>query len=155
MKQSTVFLAIFVAIAVAAFGTVYTFSNQEVPLAEPLAYQAASPAGEVAGVTTQEQLVEVPVTITFADGSTQSQTPALAVGSSVLDYTLQTCLQAGLAIELEASEFGTLIKAIGQDTNGTNDQYWTYTVNGEFATVGAAEYQTSAGDRIDWTFSGF
>lgn len=33
--------------------------------------------------------------------------------------------------------------------------YWTYTVNGEMASVGAGEYKLTPGDKIEWNLAAF
>lgn len=33
--------------------------------------------------------------------------------------------------------------------------YWTYTVNGEMATVGAGEYKLTPGDKVEWSLAAF
>lgn len=46
------------------------------------------------------------------------------------------------------------IEAIeGFKQNPNDNIYWTYTVNGEFAEVGAAEYQLADGDQVIWTLT--
>lgn len=46
------------------------------------------------------------------------------------------------------------IEAIeGFNQNPSENIYWVYTVNGEFAEVGAADYQLTDGDQVIWTLA--
>lgn len=58
-------------------------------------------------------------------------------------------------VEREYAGFGTIVEAIGAFLNGTDDKYWTYTVNGLFAPVGAGAYVVKDGDFIEWKFSAY
>ena len=51
------------------------------------------------------------------------------------------------------SGLGTLIESIGGKTNGTNNKYWQYKVNGIMPPVGADKLEVKSGDVIDWYFS--
>ncbi|MBI2633979.1 MAG: DUF4430 domain-containing protein [Parcubacteria group bacterium] len=52
----------------------------------------------------------------------------------------------------EYSGLGVLITRIGSKSNGEEDKYWQYLVNGEFAKVGADSYILGAGDIVEWKF---
>lgn len=58
-----------------------------------------------------------------------------------------------LMSEKEYAGLGTLVERLGDFKNGTDGKYWTYTVNGTFAPVGADVYQPKSGDLIEWTFA--
>jgi hypothetical protein len=53
----------------------------------------------------------------------------------------------------EYSELGTLVESIGDKTNGVDDKYWQYTVNGVMPQVGADKLEVKSGDVIEWHFS--
>ena len=44
------------------------------------------------------------------------------------------------------------IDGINGITNGDDDRYWQYYVNGEFANVGCSQYILHNGDLVEWRF---
>jgi hypothetical protein len=48
---------------------------------------------------------------------------------------------------------GTLVESIGDKTNGMDDKYWQYKVNGIMPQVGADKLEVKSGDTIEWYFS--
>jgi len=66
-------------------------------------------------------------------------------GEVVLDT-----MKAGIAIRTEISEFGEFVTGIGDVDADSSKNFWGYTVNGEFAEVGAGEYVAKEGDQIEW-----
>jgi hypothetical protein len=52
------------------------------------------------------------------------------------------------------SGMGVLVEGIGGKTNGTDQKYWQYKVNGTMPMVGADQYQLASGDSIEWYFTG-
>ncbi len=52
----------------------------------------------------------------------------------------------------EYSGLGTLVESMGGNTNGTNDQYWQYKVNGIMPQIGADKLEVKSGDTIEWYF---
>src|SRR3989338_2648228 len=58
-----------------------------------------------------------------------------------------------LALEYkEFSGLGVLIEKIGTEKNGTDQKYWQYWANNEYAQVGADMYKVKSGDIIEWKF---
>lgn len=52
----------------------------------------------------------------------------------------------------EYSGLGTLVESMGGNTNGTDDQYWQYKVNGIMPQIGADKLEVKDGDTIEWYF---
>lgn len=52
----------------------------------------------------------------------------------------------------EYSGLGVLVEGIGGKTNGVNDEYWQYKVNGVMPQVGADKLEVKNGDAIEWYF---
>lgn len=52
----------------------------------------------------------------------------------------------------EYSGLGVLVESIGGKTNGANDEYWQYKVNGVMPQVGADKLEVKSGDVIEWYF---
>ena len=72
----------------------------------------------------------------------------LPSGSSVFDL-MTAC---NIPFE-EQGGFVTSINGISQDTDA--GKYWIYYINGEYASVGAADYIVMDGDEITWKLEGF
>ena len=51
-------------------------------------------------------------------------------------------------------ELGILIESMGDNTNGTGNKYWQYTVNDVAPMIGADTYVLKYGDRVVWEFKG-
>ncbi|MDD5433419.1 MAG: DUF4430 domain-containing protein [Candidatus Pacebacteria bacterium] len=49
-------------------------------------------------------------------------------------------------------EMGVLIQSIGTTTNGTDNKYWQYWVNGVLGEVAADKKFLKPGDRVEWKF---
>lgn len=47
---------------------------------------------------------------------------------------------------------GTLVTAMGGQTNGTDSRYWQYEVNGEMPMVGADNYKLNGDESVVWEF---
>jgi hypothetical protein len=58
----------------------------------------------------------------------------------------------GYRVWVKHSSMGDYVTRIG-DVQGDSSHYWLYKVNGKLASVGAGEYHTKSGDRIEWRFS--
>jgi hypothetical protein len=60
----------------------------------------------------------------------------------------------GFTYEIEETAYGPYLKRIAQDSaSGSNG--WQYAVNGELASVGAADYELEEGDEVVWHYGGF
>src|SRR3989344_6944886 len=74
-------------------------------------------------------------------------------GATVLELLRMESAAEGFVLsEKEYAGLGILVELLGDFQNGTDGKYWTYTVNGAFAPVGADVYEPRSGDLIEWTF---
>jgi len=48
------------------------------------------------------------------------------------------------------SSYGAYVDSINGVKGGTDGKYWTFYVNGAMSQQGAGDYQTKAGDSIEW-----
>lgn len=150
MSRSAFFWVLVLALSVASGVTIYTYANQAMPVGTEVVYADKTP-GRVAGVETAETVVTV--TVDFGDDAPRTFTSDNAKENTALEHTVQTLVDNNIPFELNTSSFGTLLQSVDGRVNGTDGKFWTYTVNGEFATVGAAEYQVKSGDTVAWSFS--
>jgi hypothetical protein len=61
-------------------------------------------------------------------------------------------LKAKATVITKDSSYGEYVDTVNGVTGGTDGKYWAFYVNGSLAQVGAADYQTKAGDKIVWKF---
>lgn len=82
------------------------------------------------------------------------------IQSKVVEYegkagqTVYDLLKANNDVQADTSSFGVMVKSI----NGlaqTDKEFWTYTVNGAMAEVGADKYVTKDTDKVRWELKGF
>lgn len=70
-------------------------------------------------------------------------------GQSVYDL-----LKANNDVQADTSSFGVMVKSIN-GLSQTDKEFWTYTVNGAMAEVGADKYITKDNDKVKWELKGF
>ncbi|HTH72352.1 MAG TPA: DUF4430 domain-containing protein [Candidatus Pristimantibacillus sp.] len=68
-------------------------------------------------------------------------------GKNALDL-----LKANATVVTKDSSYGPYVDTINGVKGGTDGKYWAFYVNGNLAQVGAADYQTKTGDKIEWKF---
>lgn len=52
----------------------------------------------------------------------------------------------------EYTGMGTLVTSMHGQTNGVQDKYWQYKVNGVMPQIGADKFVPKEGDRVEWSF---
>lgn len=66
---------------------------------------------------------------------------------------LQTVAEReGIKIDITGKGAQSFVNAIGDKVGGTDNKYWLYYVNGDWATVGAGAYFLKKEDTIEWKF---
>jgi uncharacterized membrane-anchored protein len=68
---------------------------------------------------------------------------------------LQTLNTEDPALHLTTKEYrglGTLVESMAGRTNGTDQKYWQYKVNGTMPEVGAGAYILKNNDSVEWLF---
>ena len=74
-------------------------------------------------------------------------------GESLFDVMKRTVTDNG-GVVYQDSEYGPFITGIcGYDQDPDTGKYWTYTINGEYAMVGASEYYPAEGDKVNFDLS--
>ncbi len=61
-------------------------------------------------------------------------------------------LKTKATVVTKDSAYGEYVDSINGVAGGTDGKYWAFYVNGQMAQVGAADYKTKAGDKIEWKF---
>lgn len=138
MKKSVattilIFLAIFSLVALFSFNPSKYTNRQKTNKTAP-ATKTTAPAVESAGLIISD------------NGKTVSYNGQN--GKNALDL-----LSQNTTIQTEQTSFGPMVKAINGVT-ATDKEFWLFSVNGQPAAVGAADYQTKDSDIIEWRLSG-
>ncbi len=94
--------------------------------------------GSVAGVETE--LTSVPLKTVDYEGQD---------GKTALEI-----LQSSHKVEIQESSIGKFIVGIDGDKN-TDDTFWMFYVNGTLGPVGADQYKTKNGEKIEWRLEKF
>lgn len=58
-------------------------------------------------------------------------------------------LKSKADVKTDQYDFGELVVSVNGN-DGDGKKYWTFYVNGEMSQVGAGEYETKAGDKVEW-----
>lgn len=73
--------------------------------------------------------------------------------ATVFDLTQQAAEENDFSFVYNESSVGVYVEELhGVANNQATDSYWTYTVNGELAEVGASEYELEDGDDVRWKY---
>lgn len=67
-------------------------------------------------------------------------------------YSAYELLTKITQVEADNTGFGPIVKSINGVAQ-TDKEFWLYSVDGKMATVGAHEYQTQDGEKIEWKLS--
>jgi len=59
-------------------------------------------------------------------------------------------LKDGTDVETETSSYGEFVTSIGGVKADANSEYWSFYVNGSYASEGAGTYKTTDGEKIEW-----
>jgi drug/metabolite transporter (DMT)-like permease len=108
----------------------------------------STPSSSAAPVTTKKEMIMVTQTITYPE--VQKKKITIQSGRTALDM-----LAGNATITTKKSSYGILIESINGHVNGTNNAFWTYSINGKDAPIGAAEYIVQDGDIIEWKFTSY
>ncbi len=129
-----IFLLITVAFVILAGGFAYTRSHVPAP-------------------ATEDSTRTIGVSLAI-EGIHPARASEVAEKTTVLGLLRSASQEEGFQLrEKEYAGLGTLVEQIGTLENGTDGKYWTYSVNGAFAPVGADVYELKSGDAVEWTFA--
>ncbi|MDO8265521.1 MAG: DUF4430 domain-containing protein, partial [Candidatus Saccharibacteria bacterium] len=59
-------------------------------------------------------------------------------------------LQQGTEVTTESSDFGDFVTGINGNIADSSKNYWSFYVNGAYASEGAGTYKTTDGEKIEW-----
>lgn len=71
---------------------------------------------------------------------------------TVYDLLTRVTAEQKIIFKTKQYDFGVLVDAIGDKTNGEDNRYWLYYVNGEMPMVAIDKYELKAGDKVDLKF---
>lgn len=103
---------------------------------------------------TVEESAQVETVTVSVDGLYDTKEVKVQSGATVLEM-LKVLDAQDPQVALGTKEYsglGTLVESIGGITNGTDNKYWQYMVNGEMPQVGADVLVLEEGDSVEWEF---
>ncbi|MCX6785392.1 MAG: DUF4430 domain-containing protein [Candidatus Komeilibacteria bacterium] len=120
-------------------------------------YQPTADLNSTANQPAQPTAKTVVYILQYASGQADEfQDVELKPGQTVLDVLKEITVKNKIALATkDYQDLGTLVQTIGDKTNGQDNKYWQYFVNGELAKVGAGGYQLTGGERVEWKFIEF
>jgi cytoskeletal protein RodZ len=127
-KTKTLIIAAFVVVLGAIGVTTFVLTGQQ------------QPAAQSNNQTSQQQ------------EQTPKQDPNIVTFRGLPDETVLDQLKANATVEVKDSSYGPYVDSINGIKGGTDGKYWGYYVDGTMAQVGAGEYKTKGGEKIEWKF---
>lgn len=109
----------------------------------------------VTGVVWSKKMDDKPTKQTT---TTQDQTASEETNSNLVAYdgvegkNALELLKAQEDVVTKQSSFGEYVDSVNGVVGGTDGKYWAFYINGQLSQVGAADYQTKTGDKIEWKF---
>jgi len=104
-----------------------------------------------------EQVTEAKITLSLQFSETEMmefQNVTVAANDTVLDVLKKITEENSLTLEIKDYEgLGTLVTKIGEQANGTDNKFWQFFVNGQYAKVGADKYILTPNDDVAWKFT--
>ena len=97
---------------------------------------------------------EVKLVLDFGEGKVTTYTLEFCFPCgelTVFDLLQQITKENKLALTKEKSDFGVMVKKIG-DKENSQDHFWLYYVNDTMAEVGADQYQLKDNDLVEWKY---
>lgn len=86
-------------------------------------------------------------------GGEKKQAIVIPKNSTVFDALAIASKQNGFSLKTKQYPFGIFIDELdGLASDKLTGQYWTYSINGQFASVGASSYVAKDGDIITWRY---
>ncbi len=80
------------------------------------------------------------------------QNPNIVTFVGVADQTVLDQLKANANVEVKDSSYGPYVDSINGIKGGADGKYWGYYIDGTMAQVGAGEYKTKGGEKVEWKF---
>lgn len=129
-KTKTIIISVFVVVLAAIGVTTAVLLNR----AGAPAQQANS---QQESTQTQESTEQNPNTVTF---------------TAEADKTVLDQLKTHAEVVTKEASFGVYVDSINGIVGGTDGKYWSYYVDGQMAQIGAGEYTTTGGEKVEWKF---
>ena len=105
-------------------------------------------------LTSQIKSEQASIMIDYGNGKIDVYTDVIQEEHETLfEFTKNIAKKNNIAFEYkEYAGLGVLIEKVGTEKNGTEEKYWQYWVNNEYAQVGADVYEVQGDDIIEWKF---
>ena len=109
------------------------------------------PSEQIQSEVVDDKTMQITLSI---DGLYDQKEVSIKVGDTILKL-LTDLNEADENLKLKTKsygELGVLVESIGGMTNGTDNKYWQYSVDGVAPMVGADAYTLESGETILWEF---
>lgn len=113
--------------------------------------EESSPSNTESKQNNEEMEETVSFTISVDNGSKELAQEEVTIEEGAL---LLDVLQENFEVEVTEEGYITSIEGVTQDVGDHEGKWWMYEVNGEFAEVGAAEFELNAGDKVVFDLHG-
>lgn len=124
-------------------------ADQAIARFSPIQTIAIGGTGQVAGVAIEQ----TKVIIDRGTGTTLQTTVDVKEGSTALEAVKEATGDFGLTMETAwYGEMGTLLTSVGGLTNGQEDKYWSFYLNGKYGSVAMDKQIIQPGDKIEVRF---
>jgi hypothetical protein len=102
----------------------------------------------------REDQKEERVFLTIDDGRGELKNFGSPLIEKMTAFDLLKKIAEGSNIELKTKsyEIGVLVESIGDRTNGQEEKYWMYYVNGEMPNIASDKKEINPGDKIEFKF---
>lgn len=91
-----------------------------------------------------------PATSRLTDSAPDSNASTTISYEGVAGRSALDLLKENYTVETKKYDFGELVTSINGTAAVEGENFWEFLVNGEQATVGADQYETKSGDKIEW-----
>jgi len=102
----------------------------------------------------QEQIENITVNLFIEDFTPSNLLLAVEKGNSVFDI-LETVNGENPSLNLQSKNYeglGILVESLGDNSNGKDNKYWQYYVNGQQPMISADQYILDNDDQVEWFF---
>lgn len=99
----------------------------------------------------KEDFVKADIVLDFGEGNTKEIKRLEAKEKTAFGLLKAAAEKEGLELDFETSDFGVFVKKIGE-TENSQDEFWQFWVNGQFADKAADKFEIKDGDLVEWKY---
>lgn len=147
MKKSHVFILISLVVLITTAGVMIFYDRAQAPIQPE---ESTSPQTTDQPENNSKQ--EISLIINSGEGASQTIKLEFKQGLTVFEVLKQGADELNLPLKTKTYDLGILIEAIGDHTNGTDNKYWLFYVNGQMPMKAADQQLVQPGDKVEFKF---